>query len=130
MALVPFVEWEPRPTRIALRAPRGSFGSYSAPQRQLEEDEVPITASVAFLVLDETGLAVMDARIRGFGRPGGQVVADSGFDGMAVVRFLPSGRYQIKADHQADRLEGKADFVLEGNENEQLIQVVLYPKDR
>ena len=104
--------------------------TYNSPQRQLDEDEVPVTASVAFLVLDEDGLAVMDARIRGFGRPGGQVVASSGPDGVAIVRFLPGGRYQVKADHKGDRLEGKADFELEGAEVDYPVQVVLYPLDR
>ena len=104
--------------------------TYIAPQRQLEEDEVPTTASVAFWVLDEDGLAVMDARVRGFGRPGGQVVTTSGFDGKAIARFLPGGRYQVKADHAADDLEGKADFILEGDELNHPVQVVLYPKRR
>jgi hypothetical protein len=104
--------------------------TYNTPQRQLKEDEVPVTASVAFLALDEDGLAVMDARIRGFGRPGGQVVARSGPDGVAVVRFLPGGGYQVKADHKKDRLEGKADFKLEGDEVRYPVQVVLYPLDR
>jgi len=104
--------------------------TFSAPQRQLTEDEVPVTASVAFHVFDEDGLVVMDARVRGFGRPGGQVVATSGPDGVAVARFLPAGRYQVKADHMQDRLEGKANFELEGDETLQPVQVVLYPVKR
>ena len=89
-----------------------------------------MTASVAFHVFDEDGLVVMDARVRGFGRPGGQVVATSGPDGVAVARFLPAGRYQVKADHMQDRLEGKANFELEGDETLQPVQVVLYPVKR
>lgn len=104
--------------------------TFSAPQRQLTEDEIPVTASVAFHVFDKDGLAVMDARVRGFGRPGGQVVATSGPDGVAVARFLPAGRYQVKADQEQARLEGKANFELEGNEEQRPVQVVLYPTRR
>ena len=104
--------------------------TFNAPQRLLEEDEIPVTASVAFFVIDKDGLAVMGAKVRGFGRPGGRVQSISGPDGVAIARFLPAGRYHVQADLAEENLAGMADFELRGDEELEPVQVVLYPRER
>ncbi len=100
--------------------------NYIAPVRNLDDDVVPVTASVAFQILDDHKLTVMGARVRGFGRPQGYIACESGPDGVAIARFLPKGRYRVSVEHP-DGLEGRADFELEGHEVGHEVEVRVRP---
>ncbi len=62
------------------------------------DQEIPLTRSIQVRVVDEQGVPVANAQLRGYGRPAGVIEATSEVDGTAQATFLPSGEYTLRGE--------------------------------
>lgn len=77
--------------------------SFLSPAMYLPDFELPVLGEVEFIVTDIEGLPLAGVSLHGSGTAGGVVEGLTGADGTLLVRFLPAGRYRVRAD-----LEGKS----------------------
>ncbi len=94
----------------------GMVGSrYSHP-----DQTIPLTYARRVIVVDEAGVPVEQARLRGYGRPGGVIDTTSAPDGSAQLSFLPAGQYTLRGQAQGG-LQGVTIFDVGASEGESSI---------
>lgn len=90
--------------------------SFEAPSMFLPPIELPPLGEAEFLASDVEGLPLAGVAVRGSGSQGGVIEGVTEPDGRLLVRWLPAGRYRVRAD-----LDGKASrraaFDLAGGEH-------------
>jgi len=103
--------------------------NYLAPQRRHPDQVVPCTSTVEIITRDELGVPVEGVTVRGFGTPHGTFTVVSESDGVARVHFLRAGRYRVRASGREGQ-RGKADFVLDGTQELERVEIQMHPEER
>ncbi|MAG61930.1 hypothetical protein CMO84_00210, partial [Candidatus Woesearchaeota archaeon] len=70
---------------------------------------IPRTRTITVRVVDEEGIPVATARLRGYGRPAGVIEVSSEADGTAQIPFLPDGEYTLRGEARGE-LQGVTVF--------------------
>ena len=70
---------------------------------------IPRTRTITVRVVDEEGMPVATARLRGYGRPAGVIEVSSEADGTAQIPFLPDGEYTLRGEARGE-LQGVTVF--------------------
>ena len=77
--------------------------SFRAPSMNYPRREIPPTATAQIRTVDRTGARVPRARVEGFGPEGGSIQVTTDELGLAEVRYLPPGTYQLSARDDSGR---------------------------
>ncbi len=72
---------------------------FSAPSLRFPTRKLPHDGALTVTVVDDRGVALEGARIRGFGPPGGALDSLTDTAGVANFRFLPAGRFKLTATY-------------------------------
>lgn len=94
--------------------------TFRAPSLTVPAPELPLFATLTVTVVDDTGIPVAGARVRGTGSQGSAIDAMTTSNGEAILRNLTPGRYRLRANHDVYG-EGFVQRRFEGGENQQVL---------